>query len=143
MSDEKTKLGGPDLCKGVALSMVAAGGIGRWPDRLTGERIRVEHWVVAERQGRTAARNMLGRRERFDGIPFFWTEQYDLGLAYVGHAERFDKVEIDGKLDRRNCKVTYRRGDRTLAAAVVNHDLEGPRAKVEFERTIAVNEWPP
>ena len=115
----------------------AAGDIARWPDPHTGERIRIEHWVVAQRQGRTAARNILGCREHFDAVPFFWTEQYDFGLAYIGHAEQFDQTEIDGELARRDCTVSYRNKGRRLAVAVVHRDLEGLRVEVELERMIA------
>jgi NADPH-dependent 2,4-dienoyl-CoA reductase/sulfur reductase-like enzyme/nitrite reductase/ring-hydroxylating ferredoxin subunit len=118
----------------------AAGDLARWPDRLTGDRIRVEHWVVAERQGQTAALNMIGQRQRFDAVPFFWSQHYDTIINYVGHAERWDQVEIDGRVDARNCSVTYRRNGRQLAVATISRDLDNLRAELQLERIIATCE---
>jgi len=95
----------------------------------------VEHWVVAERQGQVAARNMLGARERFDAVPFFWSRHYDVAINYVGHAERWDNVSIDGSLDALDCTVEYRRGGQTLAAATIGRDRRSLEVEVAMERS--------
>ena len=121
-----------------APAIFAAGDIARWPDPHSGENIRVEHWVVAERQGQTAALNMLGQREKFAAVPFFWSQHYDISINYVGHAEQWDEIVIDGDIAARDCLLRFKRDGRVLAAASIFRDLESLEAEVAMERETAV-----
>jgi NADPH-dependent 2,4-dienoyl-CoA reductase/sulfur reductase-like enzyme/nitrite reductase/ring-hydroxylating ferredoxin subunit len=111
----------------------AAGDIAKWPDPRAG-RIRVEHWVVAERQGQTAARNILGTRERFVVPPFFWSNHFDLAIRYVGHGSGDDRATVSGDLKAKNASVIFCDGDKVTAVASVGRDLENLKAELALER---------
>jgi NADPH-dependent 2,4-dienoyl-CoA reductase/sulfur reductase-like enzyme/nitrite reductase/ring-hydroxylating ferredoxin subunit len=137
---------GLSLDRGVAVNayletsaphIFAAGDIARWPDAHSGENIRVEHWVVAERQGQTAAINMLGGRKKFSHAPFFWSMHYDIPILYVGHAERWDELSVDGDVPAKDCAVQYKHQGRVLAVATINRDIENLKAEVAMERASA------
>jgi NADPH-dependent 2,4-dienoyl-CoA reductase/sulfur reductase-like enzyme/nitrite reductase/ring-hydroxylating ferredoxin subunit len=112
----------------------AAGDTARWPDLRSGQAIRVEHWVVAERQGQVAAKNMLGQREAFNAVPFFWSQHYDVTVNYVGYAEQWDEVHIDGSLEEHDCTIDFLLEGNTVAVATIGRDLASLRAELTMER---------
>jgi NADPH-dependent 2,4-dienoyl-CoA reductase/sulfur reductase-like enzyme len=118
-----------------APEIFAAGDIARWPERHSGENLRIEHWVVAERQGQTAARNMLGAGQRFSDVPFFWSQHFDVPINYVGHAEKWDDLSIEGDIKSRDCVVRYYRNGRVLATASIFRDVDSLKDEVSMERT--------
>ena len=120
-----------------ATDVFAAGDVARWPDAYSDARLRVEHWVVAERQGQVVARNMLGHRDRFDDIPFFWSAHYDnVSIRYTGHVEHWDETRIDGNLTKLDCAVSYMVNGKRRAMATINRDRQSLQTEVEMEKEL-------
>lgn len=119
-----------------APGIFAAGDIARWPDPHSGQPIRVEHWVVAERQGQVAALNMLGHGQKFDAVPFFWSQHYDVPINYVGHAESWDEIAIDGDVAGRDCLLRYKLKGRTLAVSSIYRDVASLQEEAAMERGV-------
>ena len=117
-----------------ATGVYAAGDIARWPDKYSGANIRVEHWVVAQRQGQTAALNMMGHREPFLAVPFFWSQHYDVPINYVGHAEKWDEIAVEGDISARDCVVRLKQEGRTKAIASIYRDRQSLEAEISMER---------
>jgi NADPH-dependent 2,4-dienoyl-CoA reductase/sulfur reductase-like enzyme len=121
----------------------AAGDIARFPDRGSGQSIRVEHWVVAERLGQAAARNILGAKQPFRDVPFFWSGHYDVSINYVGHAEKWDRIEVLGSIPGKDCIAAYFDGDRIAAFASIFRDKESlvAEAKLSTGNNAEVAAW--
>lgn len=104
--------------------LFAAGDIARFPLHGDGDPIRVEHWRVAEQQGRVAALNMLGRNVRYDAVPVFWTIQYMKQLTYIGHATGWDDIVVHGDLEKPEFIAYYVKTGRVVAAIGVDRDAD-------------------
>jgi NADPH-dependent 2,4-dienoyl-CoA reductase/sulfur reductase-like enzyme len=112
----------------------AAGDIASYPDPISGERVRIEHWVVAERQGEVAAANMLGERRRFDSAPFFWTEQYGVAVRYVGRGAGWDAVTCEGDFRVGSLAARYFVEGTHCATATIGRDRENLEDELTLER---------
>jgi 3-phenylpropionate/trans-cinnamate dioxygenase ferredoxin reductase component len=98
----------------------AAGDVANAHHPFYGARLRVEHWDNALKQGPAAARNMLGRGEPFDHLPYFFSDQYDIGMEYSGFARGWDRVVFRGDPATREFIAFWMVGDRVVAGMNVN-----------------------
>ena len=124
--DESLRASAPDV--------YAAGDVARFPERVSGEPARIEHWALAERQGQAVARAMLGIGGPFRDVPFFWSQHYDVQISYVGHAAKWDALELRGDLERRAAVAIYRRERKVLAVATIGRDHVSLAIEAAMER---------
>jgi len=136
------RIAGAELDNGVVVDatmqtsvagIYAAGDIAAYPDPITGGRMRIEHWVVAERQGEVAAANMIGQARHFDSAPFFWSEQFGTPIRYVGHASEWDQVIVDGDIDSGSFAIRYFNNGVHCATATIGRDVDNLEDELALE----------
>ena len=113
-----------DATMRVAPHIWAAGDIARFPSREGGRRFRIEHWRVAEQQGRTAARSILGGHPTFDAVPFFWTLQLGVSMRYVGWPTPWERETVLGEPESGRFLCLYSQGDQVVGAAASERDSD-------------------
>ena len=123
-----------DSLRTSAADVFAAGDVARYPEPVSGEPARIEHWVVAERQGQAVARSMLGIGGPYREAPFFWSQHYDVTISYVGHASSWESCEIRGELEKHDACAIYRRNGKPVAVATIGRDLLSLRTEAAFEQ---------
>ena len=106
----------------------AAGDVARYPGP-DGEAVRVEHWVLAERQGQSAARNMLGYEEPFNEPPFFWSQHYEVPINVTGHLAGWEEEVVNGNPAQRDVLVGFRKAGVVRAVASIYRDRENLQAE--------------
>jgi NADPH-dependent 2,4-dienoyl-CoA reductase/sulfur reductase-like enzyme len=126
-----------------APGVFAAGDLARWPDPSSGERVRIEHWVLAERLGQAAARNILGAEAPFRAVPFFWSRHYDVSIQFVGSAAGFESADSVGDPRHGKGAVLFKRAGRTCAVASVGDARVSLEAELALEggEPAALAEW--
>jgi NADPH-dependent 2,4-dienoyl-CoA reductase/sulfur reductase-like enzyme len=123
--DETLRTSAPDV--------FAAGDVAQFPEAISGEQARIEHWVVAERQGQAAARAMLGIGGAFRQAPFFWSQHYDVPIAYVGYASGWDSCKVQGDLKKQDVCAVYRKKGKIVAIATIGRDRLSLQVEAAFE----------
>ncbi len=112
----------------------AVGDIASYPDARSGKRIRVEHWVHAQRQGQYLARALLGGSGRFSDEPFFWSAHFDTGLLYVGHVSHIARAELDGSVEQRSFTLRLGGSEQEAAFVTCNRDLPALLVEADWEQ---------
>jgi len=135
-----------EFCQTNVEGIYAAGDVANHFHPLFGRQIRVEHWQNAIHQGRAAARSMLDKREPYNDVHWFWSDQYDCNVQYAGFHTGWDELVVRGSLEERNAVVFYLQEQRIAAAVAFNRgrDLQRAmsliRARVQVEPAVLRDE---